>query len=663
MANISSLGIGSGVLNSDLVDQLVAAERAPADQRLDNKTQRTDALISAYGKLRSAVTELRLPMRQLGSADAMKSFSATSSGTNVSVEVNSEASRGSYSVNVTSLAQSQALATRETFADRDSTSVGQGNLTLSVGDKTTNIGINSGNDTLQGLANAINNANAGVSAGIIDTGNGFQLVLSADETGTTNAVSITAADSDGTNTDAAGLSRFAFNDTMAVASGLRQTIAAQDSVMEFNGVEVTRATNTIENVVDGLTFNLTEVGQSTIKVTQDTAAVADRVQAFVDKFNALQNTITELSSFNSETGQGSILTGDAAVRNIQSQLRRVLTDIVPGLENANVRTLADVGVTTDFRTGELQFDSNRFQQQLLANPDDITALFAEQGRSSDSQVEFVRSGSNSQPGDYAINVTQMATRGELSYDMSAAGDALTIGADNSFSFRVDDETTATISLEAKDYTRAELADAIQAQLNANPALRSAERSVQVGFDDTTGALSFTSSRFGSKSNVSLTALDANTQAALGITTQTGTGGLDIQGTVNGQAAQGDGQVLFLADSANNEAAGLQVRITGGNVGDRGSISFIEGISERAVSSITNILGESGALSTRTDNLNSDLERIQEDRVKLDIRIQSYQERLVAQFSVADSLIAQLNNTRDFVTQQLAALAPQNFNKD
>ncbi len=663
MANISSLGIGSGVLNSDLVDQLVAAERGPADQRLNAKVEKTDALISAYGMLRSAVTELRLPVRQLGSADAMKSFTASSSGENVSVDVSSNASRGSYSVNVTSLAQSQALATRETFADRDSTSVGQGSLTLSVGDKITNIEIDSSNDTLQGLANAINNADSGVSAGIIDTGNGFQLVLSTDETGTANAVSITAADSDGNNTDAAGLSRFAFNDTMDVESGLRQTIAAQDAVMEINGVEVTRATNTIENVIDGLTFNLTEEGQTTIKVEQDTAAVAERVQAFVDKFNALQTTITELSSFNSETGQGSILTGDAAVRNIQSELRRVLTDIVPGLENANVRTLADVGVTTDFRTGELQFDSNRFQQQLLANPDDVTALFAEQGRSSDSQVEFVRSGSNSQPGDYAINVSQMATRGELSYDMSAAGDTLNIGADNSFSFRVDGETTATISLEAKAYTRAELADAIQTQLSENPALRSAARSVQVGFDGATGALSFTSTRFGSESNISLSALDANTQAALGITTKGGTSGLDIQGTINGQSAQGDGQVLFVADSANNDAAGLQVRITGGNVGERGSISFIEGISERAVTSITNILGESGALSTRTDNLNRDLERVQEDRVKLDIRIQSYQERLVAQFSAADSLIAQLNNTRDYVTQQLAALAPQNFNKD
>ena len=173
MASISSLGIGSGVLTSDLVDQLVAAERAPTENRLNQKTERTDALISAYGKLRSAVTELRLPMRQLGSADAMKSFSATSSGSNVEVSVDAgKAARGSYSVDVLSLAESQALASTETFADRDATSVGRGTMTLQVGDKTTEITIDSSNDTLQGLANAINEANAGVSAGVIDTVSG-----------------------------------------------------------------------------------------------------------------------------------------------------------------------------------------------------------------------------------------------------------------------------------------------------------------------------------------------------------------------------------------------------------------------------------------------------------------------------------------------------------
>ncbi len=655
MASISSLGIGSGVLTSDLVDQLVAAERRPTEVRLDQKTERTEALISAYGKLRSAVTELRLPMRQLGSADAMKSFSATSSGSNIDVSVDAgKAARGSYSVDVVGLAESQALASTETFADRDATSIGRGTMTLQVGDKTTNITIDSSNDTLQGLANAINEASAGVSAGVIDTGDGFRLTLSADDTGTANAVKITASEEVG----AEGLARFAFDPADPEGNpAMEQTIAAADAQMKINGVLITRSTNTIENVVDGLTFNLTDTGTSTVKVEQDTAAVAERVQAFVDKFNELQGTIRELSSFDSETGQGSILTGDSTVRNIQNQLKRVLTDIIPGLENASVRSLADVGIGTDFRTGELQFDSQKFQQQLRENPDDVTALFAEQGRTSDSQVEFVRSGSNTRPGDYSINVTQMATRGSLNYSVPNTAGAIQVQADNSFTFRVDGETTATVSIAAGDYSGADFAAAIQEALRNNSALSAAGRSVQVGYDATEEGLTFTSNRFGSDSNVSLTSLNNVT----GLNTDTGTAGQDVQGTINGQTAQGDGQVLFLANSAGGDAAGLQVRITGGDVGNRGSVKFIEGVSERAVDAITSILGADGALSSRTDALNRDLERIQEDRIKLDLRIESYQERLVKQFSAADSLISQLNSTRDYVSQQLAALAPNRQN--
>ncbi|MBR9870859.1 MAG: flagellar filament capping protein FliD [Gammaproteobacteria bacterium] len=650
MAGISSLGVGSGVLTSDLVDQLVAAERKPTEVRLDQKTARTEALISAYGKLRSAVTELRLPMRQLGSADAMKSFSATSSGSNIDVSVDAgKAARGSYSLDVVGLAEAQALASTESYADRDATSVGRGTITLQVGDKTTEITIDSSNDTLQGLANAINDADAGVSAGVIDTGSGFRLTLSADETGTANAVKITATEEAG----AEGLASFAFDPADAEGNPkMEQTIAAADAQMKINGVLITRSTNTVENVVDGLTFNLTDVGKSTVKVEQDTGKVAERVQAFVDKFNELQGTIRELSTFNSETGQGSILTGDSTVRNIQNQLKSVLTNIIPGLENASVRSLADVGIGSDFRTGELQFDSQKFQQKLRENPDDVTALFAEQGRTTDSQVEFIRSGSNTVPGGYDINVTQMATRGSLNYSVPNTANAIQVQADNSFTFQVDGETSATVSIAAGDYSGADFAAAIQAALADNQALSAADRSVQVAYDPAEG-LTFTSNRFGSDSNVSLTALFNVT----GLSTSTGVAGQDVEGTINGQAAQGDGQVLYLANDANNKAAGLQVRITGGEVGSRGAVNFIEGVSERAVDAITNILGAEGALSSRTESLNRDLERIQEDRVKLDLKIESYQARLVAQFSAADSLIAQLNNTRDYVTQQLAALAP------
>lgn len=657
MASISSLGIGSGVLTSDLVDQLVQAERAPTENRLTQKTEQTQALLSAYGKLRSAVTELRLPMRQLSAPDNLKAFSASSSNEGIAVSVDStKASRGTYSVDVTSLAGAQALASRDVFADRDATSVGQGTLTLNVGDKTTNITVDNSNDTLQGLANAINDSDAGVSAGVIDTGNGFQLVLSADETGTANAVSISVSgDTGGTDTDNQGLSRFAFNSGMDVDAGLRETIAASDAVMEINGVEVTRSTNSFENVIDGLTFDITETGSSIIKVQQDFGAVADRVQGFVDKFNALQSTIDSLAGFNAEAGVGSLLTGDSTVRSIQNQLRQVLTRIVPGLENSSVRSLADVGITTDFETGGLEFDRAKFEEQLKNNPDDVTALFAEQGRTTDSQVEFVRSGLNTEPGRYDINITQAATQGSLSGAAFTA--PVTIGAGNDeLTFQVNGETSVSVQLTQQTYNTAqELADEIQAQLNANNALSASGSGVQVGVGSG-GELTFSSSDYGSDSNVSLTSVEDG--SAYGLSVATGTSGIDVAGTIGGRTAEGDGQVLFLGNG-NAGASGLQVRILGDQTGSRGAITFVEGVAERTVDLVSSFVGADGAIESRTESLNRDLEQIQENQARLEERIAAYRERLVSQFTAADSLISQLNSTQDYVSQQLAALAPQN----
>jgi flagellar hook-associated protein 2 len=657
MANISSLGLGSGVLNSDLVDQLVQAERAPTENRLTQKTEQTQALLSAYGKLRSAVTELRLPMRQLSAPDNLKAFSANSSNEGIAVSVDStKASRGTYSVEVTSLAGAQALASRDVFADRDATSVGQGTLTLNVGDKTTNITVDNSNDTLQGLANAINDSDAGVSAGVIDTGNGFQLVLSADETGTANAVSISVSgDTGGTDTDNQGLSRFAFNTGMDSDAGLQETIAASDAVMKINGVEVTRSTNSFENVIDGLTFDITETGSSTIKVQQDLGAVADRVQGFVDKFNSLQSTIDSLAGFNAEAGVGSLLTGDSTVRSIQNQLRQVLTRVVPGLENSSVRSLADVGITTNFETGGLEFDRAKFEEQLKNNPDDVTALFAEQGRTTDSQVEFVRSGLNTEPGRYDINITQAATQGALSGAAFTA--PLTIGAGNDeLTFQVNGETSVSVQLTQQTYNTAqELADEIQAQLNANNALNASGSGVQVGIGSG-GELTFTSSDYGSDSNVSLTSVEDG--SAYGLSAATGTSGIDVAGTIGGRTAEGDGQVLFLG-SGNGGASGLQVRILGDQTGSRGSITFVEGVAERTVDLVSSFVGADGAIESRTESLNRDLEQIQENQARLEERIAAYRERLVSQFTAADSLISQLNSTQDYVSQQLAALAPQN----
>ncbi|EMP55922.1 filament capping protein [Marinobacter santoriniensis NKSG1] len=657
MAGISSLGIGSGVLTSDLVDQLVAAERKPAQNRLDARSQKNEALISAYGTLRSAMTELRLPLRQLSAPDNLKAFSASSSNDSVQVSVDStKASRGSYTVNVLDLAQAQSLAS-STFSDKNATAIGTGSITIQSGDESKTLTIDGSNNTLQGLADEINDAGIGVTAGVVDTGSGYRLVMSAENTGTANAITVTVQDDDGTNTNASGLSQFAFDGT---TQNLEETVAAKDAAVEVNGISITRSTNTIDNVIAGLSFDVTEAGvTSLVKVDQDFGAVADRVGSFVDKFNALQSTIKGLAGYNSESGQGGILSGDSAVRSIQSQLRGVLTRVVPGLENSSIRTLADVGISTDYRTGGLSFDRAKFEEALKSNPDDVTALFAEQGRSTGTDIEFLRGGNDTRAGEFAVNITQAATQGGVMGD-TALADGITIDSSNDeLELAVDGSTRVTISLTQQTYpTAQDLADEIQSQLNASTALNAADQSVKVSLDSN-GILNFASGSYGNRSNVSVMSVEDG--ATLGLSVKTGTVGKDVAGTINGQAAEGEGQTLTVTGAG--DAKGISIKVGGTATGDRGDINFIEGIGDQAVNLVTSIVGPDGAIQAKTDRISRDSERIQDEQSRLDDRIKAYRDRLVSQFTAADSLISQLNSTQDYVSQQLASLAPQNNQKN
>ena len=353
---------------------------------------------------------------------------------------------------------------------------------------------------------------------------------------------------------------------------------------------------------------------------------------------------------------GSILTGDSTVRGIQNQLRQILTRIVPGLEGSSVRSLADVGVTTDFETGGLQFDRAKFEEQLKSNPDDVTALFAEQGRTTDSQVEFVRSGLNTEPGTYGVNITQAATQGNLVAGTALSAGISIDGTNDALTFQVNGETSVSITLSQQTYATAQdLVDEIQSQLNSNNALNAAGASLKAGLDGS-GRLSFTSAKYGSDSAVTLTSADD--AAAFGLDSTTATEGLNVAGSIGGRTAEGDGQVLFLGNG-NGGASGLQVRVLGDETGSRGSITIVEGVAERTVVLITRFVGAGGGIESRTESLNRDLEQIQESQARLEERIASFRERLVSQFTAADSLISQLNSTQDFVSQQLAALAPQN----
>ncbi len=658
MANVSSIGIGSGVLTSDLIDQLANAEREPTEKRLDAKQELADSKLSEIARLKSAVTDLRLSARFLANSSFVTSSKVSSTNSGISATATGSAKLGSYQIDVTNLATSQTLNSG-VFADADTTSVGTGTMTIKVGGVTKNITIDSGNSTLQGIADEINGqSNLGVTATVINTGSGYQLSISADETGTDNSIEIDITDDDGNSTDTSGLSQFVFN---ATTQNLTEAIAAEDLEFTLNGISITRSSNTVDDVLDGVTFDFTaETGGSpaTVKVERDFEAVSEKVQDLVDKYNALQEIIKETTAYDVNSAEAGVLLGESSVRTISTQLRNVIYSIVPGLENSNVRSLSEVGISTDKDTGQLSFNASTFESQLAKHGDDVAALFADQGRTSDSQVEFVRAGLKTQVGTYAINITQAATQAELVGTVALGGSTVVDADNDDLVIKVDGVESGTITLtqNGSGYTNEELVAEIQSQINADSALTAAGVSVVVSLDGS-NQLVFNSSTYGSDSKIEITSNDTNSAATLGLNVAAGTDGLDVEGTINGEAATGSGQVLTVGAGGSAEA--IAVKITGSAIGDRGTVTYIEGVGDQMVDVITGFLGVNGILTSTEDRLNTELENIQEERNKLDERITTLTTRLARQFTAADIIISQLKNTQDFLTAQLASLAGTN----
>ena len=362
---ITAGGIGSGIDVNGLVQQLVAAEGQPATQRLDRREANIQADLSAFGSLKSALSRFQTAVKALQSQDNFLKQTATSSNDELfTVTANKNAVAGSYSVEVQKLAQAAKVRT-DSFQTMEK--IGTGSLNISLGADSFNLTITEYNNTLTGIRDAINNSsdNPGVRASIINVDGGSRLILTSDELGAANNISLTATDNNGADAfDLARLNNITTIDT------------AQDAVILVDGQQISRDSNSFSDVIDGVTFNLVKAEEGTVEtltITQDEAAVRGRVESFVAAYNTLNNTINQLSSFNADTGAAGVLLGDSSLRGVQTQLRQALTDAVQGVD---ISTLAELGVTTNQDNGNLQIDTDRLNNALNSNFASVANLFA-----------------------------------------------------------------------------------------------------------------------------------------------------------------------------------------------------------------------------------------------------------------------------------------------
>ncbi|MDP1766956.1 MAG: flagellar filament capping protein FliD [Methylotenera sp.] len=558
---ISSAGIGSGLDVNGIVTSLMGIEQKPLTAVTKQKTS-YQSQISAYGTLKSGLSTFQTAVSALSSASKFNAQNVTSSNASVfTATSNGSATLGDYAVTVSQLAKSQKLSFAGTANVADT--VGTGTLTISFGTynpltatapitpnsftpnaaKTDiNITIDSTNNTLAGVRDAINAANSSVSATIVNDGTANHLVITSKDTGEVNSLKISVTDTDGNDTDAAGLSQLAYDPTASAGSGknMTQMQAAKNAILDIDGIAVIKASNTITDAISGVTLNLlaTSAGVSAnLGVASNKDKVKESVTAFIDAYNKLDASLRSLTKYDESGKNSGVLLGDSTTRSVISQLKAVMTKTVGS--GGALTSLSQIGVSFQ-RDGKLALDASKLDAAIASNFNDIAGLFATTTKVSDPQISFISSTKKTQSGIYAINVTGLA-----------------------------------------------------------PAA----------------------------------------------------------GTINGVAATSTGSNLLGA--AGDASEGLNIKVTSGALGARGTVNFSIGYAAQLDSVITNLLGETGILASRTEGINTSIKRLDKQAESITARLTSIEARYRAQFTKLDTLMSSLSTTSSFLTQQIASFNANN----
>ena len=365
---ISAAGMVSGLDVNGLVSSLMTVEKAPL-QNLQAKQASFNSKVSAFGTLKSAVSTFQAAVKAL-SGDALQALTATSSKTDVvgvSATKGGGATAGSYSIEVSQLAQSDKLVS--SGIDAGAKFAGAGSMDITIGGKTTTLALTDA--TLASVSSAINKANAGVTATILNDGTQDRLVITGSQSGSANGVTITASGS---------LARFDSAPPPVTVPptepNMARTQTAQNAEMTIDGISVSKATNTVTDAIKGVTLNLaqTNVG-SPVKVSleKDTAAVTKSITAFVDAYNTLATAVAKQTSYNAATKTGAVLNGDAGARSIMGSIRAELSKAVGGA--AGLTTLSDIGIAFQ-RDGTLKLEKPaKLDTAIATNFEGVSSLF------------------------------------------------------------------------------------------------------------------------------------------------------------------------------------------------------------------------------------------------------------------------------------------------
>jgi len=629
MSSISSLtGSSSGSSSSSsssitgqldvqyIVEQIIYSKQEPI-RDLEEYQTIYKAKRTAFQTLNTKASAVESALQSLINS-GFSAKSATSDDDSLfTATATSAADAGSTSIIVRQLAKAQSdsstgLASKSDLLLTDGTT-----FSITQGGVTRDIQITGQTRSLTGLKNAINNSGLDVMATVIYDGSQYKLQVTSRSTGTENGFTITDTD---------------------VGTSVSTKVAAQDAWINVNSTaeedKIVRSSNTIDDVISGVTLNLKKADASSavnLNVASDTAGFQDKLDTFVTAFNEAIDFLNTQFEYDTETGTAGVLSGESAARKVQTDLLGLVTSRVGGLSSTDsYASLASIGLTIDTE-GKLEVDSDKVSTALTNDFDAVQRLFKDMGTSSTSDVSYFSKTAATKAGQYDVNVTRAAEQAILTGatamgPVAAGGETLTISLGS---------RSVGVTLDA-GLTASEIVARINSVLSEEGLAVTASKEFSAGSD----YLRLVSNEYGSAQTLKVVSDSTATGSGIGTTLLTDTG-VDVAGTIDGQAATGNGKILT-ADSG--DASGLSVLTDGVSLGDLGSITVTQGIGERLRQQLYELtFPYSGLLAKTIAALDDQLEGISDKISDINRQLATEEETLIAQFTKANEALSEMES--------------------
>jgi flagellar hook-associated protein 2 len=615
----SITGLASGLDTDNMLAQLMKVERLPVT-RLEQQQTSLRRIDDAWGSVTKRLSALRTAIDAFsGGGSLAERWKASSSATGVATAaVTGTPAPGSLTFDVTQLARAQSSHNDTGLADRDAL-VGTGTFTLQRPDGTTIASVTTtATTTLSDLAAELNGLD-GFHASVVKKADGdHRLSVTAADTGAANAFVV--------DTDLTALGTFAAG------------VSAQDAQLTVGGMVLTRSSNTITDLVDGVTVTIAGTGATTVATSQDVDGAVTSVKKVIDEVNATLSRLKDHTGYDPDTKVSGSLQGDPTARRLVDQLRQAVMDVVGNIAGNAYTSAGSVGITMN-KDGGFDLDETKLRAALTSDPAAVDRLFARSGTTALGDVAVTSSTRDTRPGDHQLVVKKAATVASLTSATLA-----TPPPNATYTITGSDGREITVTVA----DAASIAEAV-AQINQQIAAASDAPTVQARQDGATIVLEQT--RYGSARGLTVSSAD------------------DVYGLA-GTRSGVDAEVEMYGDGTMFTGAGRTVRVTGGaadglvlSVGPDadldpagGTVTVAAGVFGRLDALLANTYeGSTGAIQSARNSVTKRIDLYQDRIDDFEVRLASRETTLRRQFTAMEVALAELQSQGNWLAGQLAAL--------